>query len=338
MRRLKFDNLGGGVSCKAVFLANIVSKFDSPTLNIVCFNTKKEALFCTSDLDNFFTDECLYFFPSTAESKSAQSVKSATSKVQRTAAIKAIDAFCGSGIPSNIDDEISAGTTSITKTLLNKQLNSINKPLIIVAYKDSLEEKVLKKSRTSNSIISIKKGDSLSHDFIKDVLFESGFKKVDFVTMPGEFALRGSIIDIFSYADNYPYRIDFFGDEIEKISRFDADSQRTVENVPQVDIYPNLFDNHAEEEYVDFLSQLPENTIYWDFCEDLTYNRENAAEIVPQPAFNKNFEILCRDITTREENGYQVHILSPQLNQTVRLKQILAETGVGANVEFISIS
>ena len=197
MKHLKIDNLSGGVSCKAVFLANIVSKLDAPTLNIVCFNTKKEALFCTSDLDNFFTDECLYYFPSTAESKSAQSVKSATSKVQRTAAIKVIDAFESKGLPENLDGELSKGSTSITKTLLNKQLNSVNTPLIIVAYKDSLAEKVLKKSNTSNSIISLKKGDRFSHDFIKDVLFESGFKKVDFVTMPGEFALRGSIIDIF---------------------------------------------------------------------------------------------------------------------------------------------
>ncbi|MBR5034421.1 MAG: transcription-repair coupling factor [Bacteroidales bacterium] len=338
MKRLKFDNLNGGVSCKAVFLANVVSKFDAPTLNIVCFNTKKEALFFTSDLDNFFTDECLYYFPATADSKSAQSVKSATTKVQRTAAIKAIDAFENKTLPANIDQAVEQGSTNITKILINKQLSAINHPLIIVSYKDSLSEKVLRRSQTTNSIISVSKGDSLSHDFIKEVLFESGFKKVDFVSMPGEFALRGSIIDIFSYADNYPYRIDFFGDEIEKISRFDADTQRTIENVPQVDIYPNLFENHEAEEYVDFLEQLPDNTIYWDFCEDITYNNANAADVIPQPAFNKNFEILCRDITAREENGYRVHILSPQLNQTVRLKQILSETGVGANVEFISIS
>lgn len=326
------------MSCKAVFLANVVSQFDTSSLNIVCFNTKKEALFCTSDLDNFFTDECLYYFPSIADNKSGQSVKSATSKVQRTAAIKALDAFEVKKLPSNLDDAVDKGSTSISKTLLNKQLTSLRNPLIIVSYKDSLSEKVLKKRQTANSIISIKKGDSLSHDFIKDVLFDSGFHKVDFVTMPGEFALRGSIIDIFSYADNYPYRLDFFGDEVEKISRFDADSQRTIENVPQVDIYPNLFENHTEEEYVDFVEQLPENTIYWDFCEDITYNREVEVDVIPQPAFNKNFEILCRDISSREESGYQVHILSPQLNQTVRLKQILSETGVGENVDFISIS
>ena len=326
------------MSCKAVFLASVVSQFNTSSLNIVCFNTKKEALFCTSDLDNFFTDECLYYFPSIADNKSGQSVKSATSKVQRTAAIKALDAFEVKKLPSNLDDAVDKGSTSISKTLLNKQLTSLRNPLIIVSYKDSLSEKVLKKHQTVNSIISIKKNDRLSHDFIKDVLFESGFKKVDFVTMPGEFALRGSIIDIFSYADNYPYRLDFFGDEVEKISRFDADSQRTIENVPQVDIYPNLFENHTEEEYVDFVEQLPENTIYWDFCEDITYNREVEVDVIPQPAFNKNFEILCRDISSREESGYRVHILSPQLNQTVRLKQILSETGVGENVDFISIS
>ncbi|MBO7516733.1 MAG: hypothetical protein J6T61_03210, partial [Spirochaetia bacterium] len=338
MKRLRLDNLGGGVSCKAVFLANAVSGFDLPSLNIVCFNTKKEALFFTSDLDNFFTDECLYYLPATAEGKSVRSIKSATSKVQRTAAIKAIESFTQKKLPGNLDKLIKESSTSISKTLLNKQLNSVDNPLIIVTYTESLQEKVLKKQETTSSIISIKKGDSLSHDFLKDVLFESNFKKVDFVSMPGEFALRGSIIDIFSYADNYPYRIDFFGDEVDQISRFDADSQRTVEKVNNVDIYPNLFENHAEEEYVDLMEQLPENTIFWDFCEQLLYNKTVATEVIPQPAFNKNFEVLCRDIASKEEAGYKVYILSPQLNQTIRLKQILKGISQGNNVDFISIS
>ncbi len=338
MKRLKLDNLNGGVSCKAVFLANVLSRLDNRSLNIVCFNTKKEALFFTSDLDNFFTDDCVYYFPSTAEGKSSQSVKSATAKVQRTAAIKAAESFDAKGIPSNLDAAVAGSGTSISKTLLNKQLTSIQSPVVIVTYTDSLKEKVLKIKQTRSSVISIKKGDSLSHDFLKEVLFDAGFKKVDFVTLPGEFSLRGSIIDIFSYADNYPYRIDFFGDEIESISRFNADSQRTMENVAQVDIYPNLFENHEEEEYTDFLEQLPENTIYWDFCEELQYQNTNAAQVVPQPAFNKNFEILLSDIEERQAAGYQVHILSPQLNQTVRLKQIISASENIHEVDFIPIS
>ena len=335
MKRLKFDNLGGGVSCRAVFTANVLSKLNAASLNIVCFNTKKEALFFTSDLDNFFTDNCIYYFPATGESKSAQSVKSATCKVQRTAAISAIESYNAEAVPSNLDEAIASSGTSISKTLLNKQLNSVQNPLVIVTYTDSLKEKVLRRSNTASSIISIKKGDSLSHEFLKEVLFDAGFKKVDFVSMPGEFSLRGSIIDIFSYADNMPYRIDFFGDEIDSISRFNADTQRTVESVSNVDIYPNLFENHSEEEYVDILEQLPESTVYWDFCDDITYGTTAASEVVPQPAFNKNFEILTRDIEQKSEQGYQVHILSPQLNQTIRLKQILE--GIG-NVDFISIS
>ena len=304
MKRLKFDNLNGGISCKAVFLANIVSKFDISTLNIVCFNTKKEALFFTSDLDNFFTDECLYYFPSIQDSSSSRSVKSATGKVQRTAAIKEIESFSNNKFPENLESAVEGGGTSITKTLLNKQLNSVSRPVIIVTYTESLEEKVLRKQSTASSIISIKKGDRLSHEFLKEVLFESNFNKVDFVSMPGEFALRGSIIDIFSYADNHPYRIDFFGDEIDKISRFDANSQRTIENVPGVDIYPNLFENHSAEEYVNLMEQLPDNTIYWDFCEQLQYNRQIKNDIIQQHAFKNNFEILCLDIASNEENGY----------------------------------
>ena len=338
MKRLRLDNLGGGVSCKAVFLANAVSGFNGSSLNIVCFNTKKEALFFTSDLDNFFTDDCLYYLPSTLESKTSRSIKNATSKVQRTAAIKAIETFEKKTLPANLDKAIKESSTTISKTLLNKQLNSVDNPLIIVTYTDSLNEKVLKKQQTVSSIISIKKGDRLSHEFLKEVLFESNFKKVDFVSMPGEFALRGSIIDIFSYSDNYPYRIDFFGDEIEQISRFDADSQRTVEKVNSVDIYPNLFENHSEDEYVLLEEQLPDNTIFWDFCEQLQYNREEKSYVIPQPAFNKNFEVLCRDIASKEEEGYKVYILSPQLNQTIRLKQILTGISQGNNVDFISIS
>ena len=338
MKRLKFDNLNGGVSCKAVFLANVLSELDRQSLNIVCFNTKKEALLFTSDLDNFFTDDCIYYFPATGDGKSSQSVKAASAKVQRTAAIKAMEAFDFSGLPTNLEKAVADSGTSISKKLLNKQLTSIKAPLIIVTYTDSLQEKVLKKKDTLSSVISIKKGDSLSHDFVREVLFDAGFRKVDFVTLPGEFSLRGSIIDIFSYADNYPYRIDFFGDEVESISRFNADSQRTIENVPSVDIYPNLFENHEAEEYVPLLDQLGENIIYWDFCEDIQYQNQNASQVVPQPAFNKNFEVLLSDIAAREEAGYQVHILSPQLNQTVRLKQIISGSEGGSNVDFIPIS
>ncbi|MBP5505370.1 MAG: transcription-repair coupling factor [Bacteroidales bacterium] len=335
MKSLKFDNLGGGISCKAVFASNVISKLDCATLNIVCFNTKKEALFFTSDLDNFFTDDCIYYFPSVNDSKSAQSVKSATAKVQRTAAIGAIDNFTEKKKPAGLDTIIKSAGTSISKTLLNKQLNSEHNPVIIVTYTDSLKEKILRRTTTTNSIISIKKGDTLTHEFLKEVLFEAGFKKVDFVSMPGEFSLRGSIIDIFSYSDNQPYRIDFFGDEIDSIARFNADTQRTTDKLTQVDIYPNLFENHNEEEYVDLLEQLPENALYWDFCEDIKYGATAAGEVVPQPAFNKNFEILIRDIESREADGYQIHILSPQLNQTIRLKKILEGCG---NIDFLPIS
>ncbi len=338
MKNLRFDRLSGGISCKAVFFANVVSSFDRSTLNVVEFNTKKEALFFAGDLYNFFEDSCVYYFPVTSEKSSGQSVKSATAKVQRTAAISAMEGFAEKKLPGNYKQALDNACTTITKDLLNKQINSVNSPVVIVAYTDSLAEKVLGKAKTADAIIELKKGDTFSHDFIKEVLFESGFKKVDFVSFPGEFALRGSIIDIFSYSDNCPYRIDFFGDEIDQISRFDSNSQRTIEKVDRVKIYPNLFENHESADYVDVTDLFPENTLFWDFKEDVQYNNTSAAEILPQPAFNKNFEILYSDVVSKEENGYLVHILSPQLNQTVRLKQILAEKGGVTAVDFIPIS
>ncbi|MCF0173464.1 MAG: hypothetical protein HUJ91_07050, partial [Bacteroidales bacterium] len=338
MEKLDFSHLRGGISCKAVYVTSAISAFDSCSLNVIELETKKEALFMTSDLSNFFEESCIYYLPAQSDGKSTQSVKSATLKVQRTSAISAIQQFENQNIPRNFKECVKKANCILSKDIANIQLNSLNRPVIIVTYTDSLKEKILQKSKTSASIITLSKGAEISHDTIRDTLFSSNFTKVDFVSMPGEFAVRGSIIDIFSYSDNNPYRIDFFGDEIESISKFDSNSQRTIEKVEKVDIYPNLFENHESEDYVDISEILPESCIWWNLRNDLQYNNERENDYIPQPVFNKNFDILCSDIERKEEEGYKIHILSQQLNQRMRLKQILEEKMGRSSVEFISLS
>ena len=82
--------------------------------------------------------------------------------------------------------------------------------------------------RDSKNTLTIKIGDSLSVDFVNDILFEYEFSKVDFVTEPGEFSIRGGIVDIFSFSNDKPYRIEFFGDEIESIRTFDIETQLSI--------------------------------------------------------------------------------------------------------------
>ena len=99
---------------------------------------------------------------------------------------------------------------------------------IVVTYTEAAAERVLRPRKIRESILTLKKGESLSHEVISEVLFEEGFRKADFVTEPGEFALRGSLVDIFSFADEKPIRIDFFGDEIESVRHFNPDKWPTA--------------------------------------------------------------------------------------------------------------
>jgi transcription-repair coupling factor (superfamily II helicase) len=91
-------------------------------------------------------------------------------------------------------------------------------------------------------------GDKMPFDEIKKILFDNGFRKAEFVSSPGDFAVRGSLIDVFSYSNNRPYRIDFFSDEVEKITEFDNNTQLSVKDLDEVEIYPNLFINTVKTE------------------------------------------------------------------------------------------
>src|SRR5699024_103236 len=114
--------------------------------------------------------------------------------------------------------------------VLNR-LNSRKKPAVIVTYPDALFEKVVTKKELKNNTLKMKVGDELSIDFVNEVLFEYNFKRVDFVTEPGEFSVRGGIIDVYSFSNDQPYRLEFFGDEIDSIRLFDIETQLSTDKV-----------------------------------------------------------------------------------------------------------
>lgn len=312
------------LSAEAVRLAKEIRKSDSESLYLILTDSKKEAYYMVSDLDNFFAEENLYFFPATNEKSE---YKKATAQLQRTSAIAAIVNFA-----DKAKKPADAGEASY---VISRNIMSADriKSRIIVTYTEATQESVLRPSKIKASILTLKKGETISHDTISDILLEEKFRKVDFVTEPGEFALRGGIVDIFSYSDEYPFRIDFFGDQIETIKHFNTDSQLSLDELEEACIYPNLDSNFQKADYVSFMDILPQDTQIVDLR--LESSREKAWDnISPQPAFNKNFELLSNDISVRQADDYRVIILSPNDSQTRRLKELLSKL----YVEFLPVS
>jgi transcription-repair coupling factor (superfamily II helicase) len=144
--------------------------------------------------------------------------------------------------------------------VLNR-INSRKKPALLVTYQDALFEKVLSKKELNRNTFKIKAGDNLSIEFINNLLFEYHFKRVDFVTEPGEFSVRGGIVDVFSFAHDTPYRIEFFGDEVESIRTFDIASQLSLNTHNALQIIPNIEHKHQDEKRVGFLEYISKDTI-----------------------------------------------------------------------------
>lgn len=144
--------------------------------------------------------------------------------------------------------------------VLNR-INSRKKPAVIVTYPDALFEKVVTRKELDKNTQKIKVGDLLSLDFLNEVLFEYQFHRVDFVTEPGEFAVRGGIVDVFSFSNDEPYRIEFFGDEIDSIRTFDVETQLSTEQVKKITIIPNVENKFMKESRVSFLKYINANTV-----------------------------------------------------------------------------
>lgn len=129
--------------------------------------------------------------------------------------------------------------------------------LVIVTHPDAIAEKVASQSDLEKKTLSIAAGDSISRDDVEKKLAGLKFKEVTYVYEPGEFAVRGSLIDIFSFSSEYPYRIDFFGDEVESIRTFEVESQLSKERVEEVSIVPKI----TGGENIPITGFLPKNTI-----------------------------------------------------------------------------
>jgi len=147
--------------------------------------------------------------------------------------------------------------------LVNRLSTADTIPRVVVTYPEALFEQVVRPDVLAKNRIEVATGHRLDADFIIEMLVEYGFERTDFVYEPGQFSIRGGIIDLFSYGNDLPFRIELLGDEVESIRTFDPTSQLSRQNLSQVRIVPNLNTRFEPLQKVSVLEILPETAIIW---------------------------------------------------------------------------
>lgn len=160
-------------------------------------------------------------------------------------------------------DEISNNNVLIRTEAINKISNKLHKKEILVTYPEAIFEKVVDPIYLESQKISISKEESLDVDTIIELMVEYGFERVDFVYEPGQFSIRGGIIDIFSYGNEWPYRVELFDDEVESIRTFNPTTQLSLKNILKVSIIPNINNKFDQTQKVSIFKVFKENTLVW---------------------------------------------------------------------------
>ena len=243
-------------------LANVFKDVDRPFLAI--FNDKEEAAYYLNDLERLIGEDDVLFYPGSYRR------------------------------PYQIEETDNANVL-LRAEVLNR-INSRKKPAVIVTYPDALFEKVVTRKELDKNTLKMKLGDTLSLDFLNEILFEYKFKRVDFVTEPGEFSVRGGIVDVYSFSHDEPYRIEFFGDEIDSIRTFDVETQLSKEKVKSITIVPNMANKFLTEKRQSFLTYVASKTLVFAKNTDLLYDRLDDFFEKAKEAFTK----LSKDIKHAE--------------------------------------
>lgn len=341
-------------SSKAILAANVINQ--TSEINVFIAEDKESAVYFANDLEGIYEErgenylkKKILFFPTS---------------YRRLYEIENTD----------------SSSLQLRIEVLNR-LSSSNRKTAIVTYPEALTEKVITKKYLTKNTLKIKVGEKVSIDFVCDIFMEYGFERADFVVEPGQFAVRGGIIDVFSFSDDLPYRLEFFGNEVESIRSFNPVDQLSEDNLSRISIVPNVQDRLITEMRESFLDFLPKDAIIWinnvQFTADRITQEFNKAEesfknlegevshiqpselfikaedflnsinefktvefrassyfkkaesfsfsTLPQPSFNKNFDLLLAELDENSSNGIQNIILSDNPKQIERLYVIFED-------------
>ena len=318
-------------------------------IHIFLADDRDSAAYLVNDLYELLGEERVEFFSSGYKRSAAYGSEDAQGVVRRTSALNAI--------------------TTFKKGFL-----------AVCTYPEALAESVAEPVDMAEQSLHLKVGDSMEQSTLVNWLMEHGFNRVDFVYEPGQYSVRGGIVDIFSYVESKPYRVDFFGDEIDSLRRFDISSQLSHERPESVEIVANTMSDgeganrvslarfaqgatwwisdgdfalrkvaevrkkvleqaETEEEARSLASRVTSRQVLlkdWEASSIVVW-RDNIRErrathtitfnTTPQPAFNRNFEMLADDIRWNGERGYTTSILSHNKAQMERLNNIFHQIG-----------
>tara|TARA_A100000171_G_scaffold52879_2_gene73959 strand:- start:4352 stop:7699 length:3348 start_codon:yes stop_codon:yes gene_type:complete len=329
-------------SATSLVIADAFKTSEKPFLLIL--NDKEEAAYHLNDLENILGEDAVLFYPGSYRR------------------------------PYQIDETDNANVL-LRSEVLNR-INSRRKPALIVTYPEALFEKVVTKKELEKNTLKLSLNDTVSIDFVNEVLFEYKFKRTDFVTEPGEFSVRGGILDVFSFSNDEPYRIEFFGDDVDSIRTFDVETQLSLEQLKKISIIPNVENKMLDENRESFLKYVSSKTVVCLKNEELlsgaidklfrkateAYNQQqgevkmsapaelfctsrllkeqldgfttvtlsstpNGAEeisfnTVPQPSFNKQFNLLIENLNQNTADGYTNYIFCSSESQAKRFHDI----------------
>jgi transcription-repair coupling factor (superfamily II helicase) len=232
-------HLKGLVGSSVPFIANGIFQ-NAPINQLFILNDKEEAAYFLNDLEKIAGEEKVLFFPNSYRN------------------VYQVEDTDNSNILHRAE-------------VLNALTKRSSK--FIVTYPDALSEKVVTKKILEKSTTKIKVTDQIPLDFLNEILNEYAFEREDFVVAPGQFSIRGGIVDVFSYSNENPYRIEFFGDEIESIRTFDPVTQLSIKEYRRISIIPNVQTSFLEETRESFIGFLPKETIVWSKNIDLIANQ-----------------------------------------------------------------
>ena len=242
--------------------------------------------------------------------------------------------------------------------------DGLQDPLIIVTYPEAIAEPVPAKEELSAISFQLSVGQEVQISAVSEQLSDLGFERVDFVFQPGQYAVRGSIVDVYSYSHDDPYRLDFFGDEIDSIRTFDIEDQLSKSRVENAEIVgPSnggngdaalngengaLMTDYLTDDFIWVSNDwsvvkfkleglrvtgygLPDDRKTIELNEKSTFATHSRVnfETTPQPVFHKQFDILTEDLKRHIEEGYKVFILAEQKKQLDRLEAIFDSINSG---------
>lgn len=367
-QRIFLKNLQGS---STEFIVSAVFQRDQQLNHLVVLNDPEEAAYFLNTLESLTQALDIFYFPASFKNRRNFKVLNSSHVMLRTEALT----------------RLAAGG--------NKK--------IIVTYPEALFEKVVLPKTLNSNIISIKTNDTINPESLMELFVMYGFERTDFVYEPGQFAVRGGILDIYSFGNEKPYRVELFGNEVDSIRIFDLETQLSERKLLQVNIIPNVETQFSSEEKIPLLQFLSDNTVVWlkdlDVVQEKLQQQEedlegfidmlkggysmqsfddddqtkvlkqiNSEDFIkaaslqdalrqrhvvefglkpylanfeiefktrPQPSFNRQFDLLIRDLKAHESAGFSIYIFAEQARQLERLHSIFND--LNTDIQFVPV-